>query len=68
MIFAPNQFDFKKGETIRFMIENKGESDHEFVLDDHHGMEKHRALMQKFPEMEHDDPNSIAWRPVRKAK
>ena len=34
MVFSPRQFNIKKGETIRFAIVNKGETDHEFVLDD----------------------------------
>ncbi len=63
MVFSPRQFQIKKGETIRFAILNKGETDHEFVLDDHKGMDEHKALMEKFPEMEHADPNSIRLEP-----
>ena len=66
MVFSPRQFKIKKGETIRFAIVNKGETDHEFVLDDHKGIEKHKALMEKFPEMEHADPNSIRLEPGAK--
>lgn len=66
MVFTPGEFKIKKGETIRFAIVNKGETDHEFVLDDHKNMEKHKALMEKFPEMEHDDPNSIRLEPGAK--
>ncbi|MCB1377722.1 MAG: cupredoxin family protein [Alphaproteobacteria bacterium] len=68
MVFSPNQFNIKKGETIRFDIVNKGETDHEFVLDDHKGMEEHKALMEKFPEMEHADPNSIRLEPGAKGE
>ena len=68
MVFSPGQFKIKKGETIRFAIVNKGETDHEFVLDDHPGMEKHKALMEKFPEMEHADPNSIRLEPGAKGE
>ncbi len=50
MIFSPKQFKIKKGETIRFAIVNKGATDHEFVLDDHANMTKHKALMEKFPD------------------
>ena len=68
MVFSPRQFNIKKGETIRFAIVNKGETDHEFVLDDHKGMEEHKALMEKFPEMEHADPNSIRLEPGAKGE
>ena len=66
MIFTPKQFKIKKGETIRFAIVNKGATDHEFVLDDHANMTKHKALMEKFPEMEHADPNSVRLEPGAK--
>lgn len=66
MVFSPKQFKIKKGETIRFAIANKGATDHEFVLDDHANMTKHQALMEKFPEMEHADANSIRLEPGAK--
>ena len=63
MIFEPAIIKVKKGETIRFAVINKGTVDHEFVLDGSEGMKKHKALMEKFPEMEHDDPNSVRLEP-----
>jgi uncharacterized cupredoxin-like copper-binding protein len=59
MLFQPNAFEVKKGQTVRFSILNKGEIDHEFVLDEKVRNAEHRELMMKFPEMEHDDPNAI---------
>ena len=29
------------------------------MLDSHKEIMKHKAVMEKFPEMEHDDPNSV---------
>jgi uncharacterized cupredoxin-like copper-binding protein/Cu/Ag efflux protein CusF len=58
MIFEPSALNIQKDETIRFLIKNAGELDHEFVLDDLAAIMEHKALMDKFPEMEHDDPNS----------
>ena len=63
MLFEPAALSVHQGETIRFLVTNAGESDHEFVLDDHKGMMKHKALMERFPEMEHDDPNSVRLEP-----
>ena len=59
MIFEPKSIKISKGETIRFVIKNEGELEHEFVLDDHRGVMEHKVLMEKFPEMEHEDPNSV---------
>jgi uncharacterized cupredoxin-like copper-binding protein len=58
MVFEPAVLKVKQGETIRLKF-NTGETDHEFVMDRHKGIQEHKALMQKFPEMEHADPNSI---------
>lgn len=63
MVFEPKQIDVKKGETIRFTVLNKGELEHEFVLDNHEGVMKHKEMMEKMPEMEHDDPNSVRLDP-----
>ena len=59
MIFSPAAVDVALGETIRFAITNAGELEHEFVLDTVPKNAEHKALMEQFPEMEHDDPNSI---------
>lgn len=59
MIFKPNAFKVRKGQTVIFKIKNAGEMDHEFVLDQEDKIMEHKALMEKFPEMEHDDPNAI---------
>lgn len=59
MIFEPKSLEIVAGETIRFAIQNKGELEHEFVLDTIEKNAEHKAIMQEFPEMEHDDPNSV---------
>ncbi len=59
MVFTPSTFNIRKGQTVRFAIQNAGELDHEFVLDQHDKIMEHKAVMEKFPEMEHDDPNAI---------
>ncbi|WEX90474.1 plastocyanin/azurin family copper-binding protein [Sinorhizobium garamanticum] len=59
MIFTPSAFKVRKGQTIVFAIRNAGELDHEFVLDQEDKIMEHRAVMEKFPDMEHDDPNAI---------
>jgi uncharacterized cupredoxin-like copper-binding protein len=63
MIFEPSNFTFGKDQTVRFIIKNAGEFEHEFVLDDHAAVMEHKELMERFPEMEHDDPNSLRLSP-----
>lgn len=63
MVFEPASLAISKGETLRLKFVNKGELDHEFVMDVHDGIMEHKALMERFPEMEHDDPNSIRLAP-----
>ncbi|WP_299560272.1 copper-binding protein [uncultured Sulfitobacter sp.] len=58
MLFEGDKMIFEQGETIRFVIENKGALEHEFVLDTVEGNAEHKTEMAKM-DMEHDDPNSI---------
>lgn len=68
MIFVPNQVQVKRGEQIRFVIENSGFLTHEFVLANTADNLKHAALMQKYPDMEHDDPNGKTLQPAAKTE
>jgi uncharacterized cupredoxin-like copper-binding protein len=58
MLFEPNKITVRKGEQIRFVLDNAGAKDHEFVLSTVADNRKHAAQMRKNPEMEHDDPNA----------
>ena len=44
------------GETVRFVVTNKGKFLHEMVIGDKKTLDGHAALMVKFPAMEHDEP------------
>ena len=63
MLFEPRDLTFEEGETVRFVITNTGYIEHEFVLDSAAKNQEHKALMEQFPEMEHDDPNSVLLQP-----
>ena len=63
MVFEPKELSFKAGETVRLVITNKGELEHEFVMDTIEANAEHKELMEKFPEMEHDDPNAVRLQP-----
>tara|TARA_R110002020_G_scaffold266483_32_gene481460 strand:- start:5494 stop:5979 length:486 start_codon:yes stop_codon:yes gene_type:complete len=63
MVFEPSEIEIRRGETIRFEVTNSGELEHEFVMDAPDANEKHKAVMARFPEMEHADPNAIRLMP-----
>lgn len=63
MIFTPANLQVRKGQTVKLRIKNVGTLNHEFVLDEPTKITEHKAVMEKFPEMEHDDPNVISLAP-----
>jgi uncharacterized cupredoxin-like copper-binding protein len=63
MRFSPNEIRVKRGQTIRFKVVNGGQMKHEMVLGTLAELKEHAALMRKFPEMEHDDPNAVTVEP-----
>jgi uncharacterized cupredoxin-like copper-binding protein len=58
MRFEPALIRVRKGEQIRFLLENGGTESHEFMLATVTENRKHAEVMKKFPEMQHDDPNA----------
>lgn len=58
MRFVPGEITVKRGETVRFAPANKGQVMHEMMLGTRDDLKKHAELMRKFPEMEHDEPNT----------
>ena len=58
MTFEPSRIEVRKGEQIRFVLQNEGDETHEFVLATTEENRKHAQLMKKYPEMAHDDPNA----------
>ena len=57
MRFTPSALRVKRGETVRFVIANKGRQVHELVLGSMEDLKEHSALMKKHPGMEHDEPH-----------
>lgn len=68
MRYSLDRLNVKKGEQIRFVIQNKGALKHEFTLASVEDNNKHAALMQKYPDMEHDDPNAKSVDPGKTAE
>ena len=65
MRFTPASVAAKRKETIRFVLKNEGKLKHEMVLGTIKELKKHAALMLRFPEMEHADPNQASVEPGR---
>jgi uncharacterized cupredoxin-like copper-binding protein len=63
MGYEPARIGVQRGEQIRFVLQNDGEEDHEFILATIAENRKHAALMKKNPDMEHDDPNATRLLP-----
>lgn len=68
MLFKPNDLTIRRGEQVRFIIENKGLLDHELVIGTLRGNLDHAEEMKKNPDMEHDDPNGIRLVPNKRGE
>lgn len=62
MLFSPSAMTFKQGETIRFMVVNEGELDHEFILDTKERNAIHKEVMSEQMET-HNTPNAVTLEP-----
>ncbi|MFM9884377.1 MAG: plastocyanin/azurin family copper-binding protein [Burkholderiales bacterium] len=67
MRFTPGELVIKQGETIRFVIRNRGKVMHEMVLGREEELKAHALLMQKHPDMEHDEPYMAHVAPGKEA-
>jgi uncharacterized cupredoxin-like copper-binding protein len=59
MLYVPDTIEVKKGEQIRFVVDNEGLFNHEFVLGTEHDVLSHAAEMKKHPDMQHHDAHSL---------
>ena len=59
MIYVPDTIEVKKGDQIRFVVDNEGLFNHEFILGTTHDIRSHAAAMKKNPDMKHDDGHSL---------
>lgn len=58
MTYDPAKIEVRRGEQIHFILSNVGALPHEFVLANAKDNLAHAKMMQKYPDMEHDDPNA----------
>ena len=67
-VFEPNLDELKHGEIIEFIVRNDGQIQHEFSIGNADDQAKHALMMQKMPNMKHDDPNTVSLAPGESAK
>ncbi len=64
MRFEHAPLTIKQGETIKFVVTNKGEIAHEFSIGDAASQRAHAAMMQKMPDMKHEnDATAVTLQP-----
>jgi putative spermidine/putrescine transport system substrate-binding protein len=63
MRFTPDRIEVRKGETIRFELQNDGKLRHELVLGEPEALRRHAAMMQMMPDMQHSGPNMASLAP-----
>jgi uncharacterized cupredoxin-like copper-binding protein len=56
MRFTPARFTVRQGETVRFVVRNRGRMPHEAVIGTSDALARHAAMMARFPNMQHDEP------------
>jgi len=59
MLYIPDTIEVKRGQQIRFVIDNEGLFNHEFVVGTEEGIRSHAAEMKKHPDMQHHDAHSV---------
>jgi uncharacterized cupredoxin-like copper-binding protein len=59
MRFTPDALTVQEGETVRFVVRNRGRMLHEMVIGTPDELAQHAAMMARFPNMEHDEPYMV---------
>lgn len=66
MRFTPSEITVKQGETIRFVVKNKGEMLHEMVIGTMDGLKEIHEMIMKDPNMAHEEPYMTHVSPGKK--
>lgn len=57
MRFTTRKLRIRQGDTVKFVITNRGAMQHEMVLGTAMALLEHAEMMRNFPNMEHDEPH-----------
>jgi len=63
MRFTPSKINVKRGETVRFVVKNTGQTRHEMVIGSMAELKEHAEMMRRMPGMEHADGNQVSVDP-----
>jgi len=64
MKFIHAPLNIKKGDVVKFVITNKGAIEHEFSVGDSPSQRAHALMMEKMPEMKHEnDATAVTLEP-----
>ena len=64
MKFRHEDLKIKKGDVVKFVVTNRGAMDHEFSVGDSPSQRAHALMMEKMPDMKHDnDATAITLAP-----
>lgn len=68
MRFTPSSLQVRQGETVRLVVRNQGKLRHELSLGTTKDLQLHLEAMKKYPDMEHDEANSITLEPGKQGE
>jgi len=68
MRFIPSEIEVRKGDTIRFVVANAGQVDHEFMLGNAATIREHARHMKKSPGMRHSSAHHVTVPPGKTAE
>lgn len=68
MRFVPDRLEVRRGETVRFVVRNRGKVLHEMVIGTEAALAEHARLMRQHPGMEHDEPYMAHVSPGRRGE
>lgn len=64
MKFLHAPLKIKKGDVVKFVVTNKGAIAHEFTIGDSPSQRAHALMMEKMPDMKHEnDPSAVTLEP-----
>lgn len=66
--FTPAEVVVERGQTVKFIVGNRGKQLHEMVLGTPEELKQHAGLMRKFPGMEHADASMAHVKPGAKGE
>ena len=58
--FKPSKINVKRGETIKFVLNNISKKKHEMMIGTMAELKEHAKMMRKHPDMKHDEPNKVS--------